>query len=206
MFRILDLLQSREGSGEDTGIFMRVIEPQLFESYGEWRCIHFPLPDSASLSEQIQRFLLLLTVKDSAMDIPENLDARRRLSFFATSLFMDMPDAPKVRNMMSFSVLTPHYQEDINYSTNELHSTKSSVSIIFYMQKIFPDEWKNFLERMGCDNLDALKKEGKEEELRNWASFRGQTLSRTVRGMMYCREALKLQAFLDMADDEGLSA
>jgi callose synthase len=102
MFRILDLLQSREGSGEDTGIFMRVIEPQLFESYGEWRCIHFPLPDSASLSEQIQRFLLLLTVKDSAMDIPENLDARRRLSFFATSLFMDMPDAPKVRNMMSF--------------------------------------------------------------------------------------------------------
>lgn len=36
------------------------------------------------------------------------------------------------------SVLTPHYQEDINFSTKELHSTKSSVSIIFYMQKIFP--------------------------------------------------------------------
>lgn len=32
---------------------------------------------------------------------------------------------------------------------------------------------------MGCENLDALKREGKEEELRNWASFRGQTLSRT---------------------------
>ncbi|XP_019101818.1 PREDICTED: putative callose synthase 8 isoform X3 [Camelina sativa] len=202
--RILDLLKSQEGSEEDTDIFMRVIEPQLFESYGEHRCIHFPLPDSASLSEQIQRFLLLLTVKDSAMDIPENLEARRRISFFATSLFMDMPDAPKVRNMMSFSVLTPHYQEDINFSTKELHSTNSSVSIIFYMQKIFPDEWKNFLERMGCDNLDSLKKEGKEEELRSWASFRGQTLSRTVRGMMYCREALKLQAFLDMADDEDL--
>ncbi|WZZ62199.1 hypothetical protein YC2023_062306 [Brassica napus] len=202
--RILDLLEPLEDSEEDTGIFMRVIEPQLFESYGERRCIHFPLPDSTSLSEQIQRFLLLLTVKDSAMDIPENLDARRRISFFATSLFMDMPDAPKVRNMMSFSVLTPHYQEDINFSTKELHSANSSVSIIFYMQKIFPDEWKNFLERMGCENLDALKREGKEEELRNWASFRGQTLSRTVRGMMYCREALKLQAFLDMADDEDI--
>ncbi|RID63686.1 hypothetical protein BRARA_E02670 [Brassica rapa] len=202
--RILDLLEPLEDSEEDTGIFMRVIEPQLFESYGERRCIHFPLPDSTSLSEQIQRFLLLLTVKDSAMDIPENLDARRRISFFATSLFMDMPDAPKVRNMMSFSVLTPHYQEDINFSTKELHSAKSSVSIIFYMQKIFPDEWKNFLERMGCENLEALKREGKEEELRKWASFRGQTLSRTVRGMMYCREALKLQAFLDMADDEDI--
>ncbi|CAN8259363.1 unnamed protein product [Cochlearia groenlandica] len=202
--RILDLLNSQEGLEEDTEIFMRVIKPQLFESYGEMRCIHFPLPDSASLSEQIQRFLLLLTVRDSAMDIPENLEARRRISFFATSLFMDMPDAPKVRNMMSFSVLTPYYQEDINFSTKELHSTKSSVSIIFYMQKIFPDEWKNFLERMGCENLDALKREGKEEALRNWASFRGQTLSRTVRGMMYCREALKLQAFLDMADDEDI--
>ena len=41
------------------------------------------------------------------------------------------------------------------------------------------DEWKNFLERMGCENLDTLKDEGKEEELRSWASFRGQTLSRS---------------------------
>lgn len=32
---------------------------------------------------------------------------------------------------------------------------------------------------MGCENLDALQREGKEEELRNWASYRGQTLSRT---------------------------
>lgn len=86
---------------------------------------------------------------------------------------------------------------------------------------------------MGCENLDGLKEESKEEELRNWASYRGQTLSRTgeykiwhnlnpadqliilitsflmymvvtVRGMMYYREALKLQAFLDVAEDEGL--
>ncbi|XP_010552165.1 PREDICTED: putative callose synthase 8 [Tarenaya hassleriana] len=201
--RILDLLDDRQET-EEEDFFMRIIEPQLFESYGERKCIHFPLPDSASLNEQLQRFLLLLTVKDTAMDIPENLEARRRICFFATSLFMDMPAAPKVRNMLSFSVMTPHYQEDINFSMKELHSSKSSVSIIFYMKKIFPDEWKNFLERMGCDNLDALKNEGKEEELRKWASFRGQTLGRTVRGMMYYREALKLQAFLDMADDEDI--
>lgn len=30
-------------------------------------------------------------------------------------------------------------------------------------------------------------------------------LTKTVRGMMYYRKALKLQAFLDMAEDEGLS-
>lgn len=81
--------------------------------------------------------------------------------------------------------------------------------------------------------MDALKEEGKEEELRMWASFRGQTLSRTgdwkwfwnicktkydcpkcniqyilfgvtVRGMMYYREALKLQAFLDLAENKGI--
>lgn len=48
------------------------------------------------------RLHLLLTVKDTAMYIPSNLDARRRISFFATSLFMDMPKAPKVRDMLSF--------------------------------------------------------------------------------------------------------
>jgi callose synthase len=42
-------------------------------------------------------------VKESAMDVPSNLEARRRLTFFTNSLFMDMPDAPKVRNMLPFS-------------------------------------------------------------------------------------------------------
>ncbi|KAH9723644.1 putative callose synthase 8 [Citrus sinensis] len=172
--------------------------------FADKNSIHFPLPDNDSLNEQIKRFLLLLSVKDKAMDIPANLEARRRISFFATSLFMGMPSAPKVRNMLSFSVLTPHFTEDINFSMKELYSSKEEVSIIFYMQKIYPDEWKNFLERMGCENLDTLKDEGKEEELRSWASFRGQTLSRSVRGMMYYEEALKLQAFLDMAEDEDI--
>lgn len=71
-----------------------------------------------------------------------------------------------------------------------------------YFLSFFLDEWKNFLERMGCEELDVESKddeskeelrgeeskeqlgeeESKEElreEVRNWASFRGQTLSRT---------------------------
>lgn len=51
---------------------------------------------------QIRRVHLLLTEKESAMDVPSNLEARRRISFFSNSLFMDMPAAPKVRNMLSF--------------------------------------------------------------------------------------------------------
>ncbi|KAJ9537860.1 hypothetical protein OSB04_030593 [Centaurea solstitialis] len=175
-------------------------EPPLFASK---HSIHFPLPDSDSLNEKIKRFLLLLTVKDTAMDIPSNLDARRRISFFATSLFMDIPRAPKVRNMLSFSVLTPHLLEEVKFSTKELNSQKDYVSIGFYMQKIFPDELENFLERMGVENLEDLDDRGKEE-LRDWASFRGQTLSRTIRGMMYYQKALKLQGFLDMAEDDDI--
>ncbi|KAK9204378.1 hypothetical protein WN943_014638 [Citrus x changshan-huyou] len=168
--RVLDSLNSSQLVERDFAFCLQRTRHQLF---ADKNSIHFPLPDNDSLNEQIKRFLLLLSVKDKAMDIPANLEARRRISFFATSLFMGMPSAPKVRNMLSFRL------------------NASSCSILF-------------LERMGCENLDTLKDEGKEEELRSWASFRGQTLSRSVRGMMYYEEALKLQAFLDMAEDEDI--
>lgn len=51
---------------------------------------------------QIKRLYLLLTVKESATDVPTNLEARRRIAFFTNSLFMDMPRAPRVRKMLSF--------------------------------------------------------------------------------------------------------
>ncbi|KAI4333411.1 hypothetical protein L6164_018231 [Bauhinia variegata] len=197
--RISDMLDSLEQVDRD-------ILPLLFASK---KSVHFPSPENGPENQEIKRFHLLLTVKDTAMDLPENLEARRRISFFATSLFMDMPIAPKVRNMLSFSVLTPHYLEDINFSMEELNSIQEGdVSIIFYMKKIFPDEWENFVERTGIESLenieDESKKEEAKEEIRRWASYRGQTLSRTVRGIMYYREALKLQAFLDMAGEEDI--
>ena len=54
------------------------------------------------LWSQFVRLHLLLTMKDSAMDVPTNLDARRRITFFANSLFMKMPRAPRVHDMISF--------------------------------------------------------------------------------------------------------
>ncbi|CAJ1957834.1 unnamed protein product [Sphenostylis stenocarpa] len=188
----------------DDQLFDTVEKNRDFYPFSNENSIQFPLPENGPMMEKIKRFHLLLTVKEAAMDVPANLDARRRISFFATSLFTDMPDAPKVHNMMPFCVITPHYIEDINFSLKELGSDKEEDSIIFYMQKIYPDEWKNFLERMGCENRLCLEDEHKIEDLRLWASFRGQTLSRTVRGMMYYREALKLQAFLDMAEEEDI--
>ncbi|XP_014500928.1 callose synthase 2 [Vigna radiata var. radiata] len=167
--------------------------------------LQFPVEtDIDAWIEKIKRLQLLLTVKESAMDVPSNLDARRRITFFSNSLFMDMPPAPKVRNMMSFSLLTPYFDEAVLFSLNHLEEpNEDGVSILFYLQKIFPDEWKNFVQRFDYKSEEKLRVEN-EEDLRLWASYRGQTLTKTVRGMMYIRQALELQAFLDMAKDEEL--
>uniref|UniRef100_A0A0E0Q2X3 1,3-beta-glucan synthase n=1 Tax=Oryza rufipogon TaxID=4529 RepID=A0A0E0Q2X3_ORYRU len=172
------------------------------------KAIRFPVEESNAWTEKIKRLHLLLTVKESAMDVPTNLDARRRISFFANSLFMEMPNAPKVRHMLPFSVLTPYYKEDVLFSSHNLEEpNEDGVSILFYLQKIYPDEWKNFLDRVDRKSEEELREdETLEEELRLWASYRGQTLTRTVRGMMYYRKALELQAFLDMAKDDGYRA
>ncbi|KAG6480709.1 hypothetical protein ZIOFF_057294 [Zingiber officinale] len=209
--------------------------------------LNLNLMEDASWKEKVDRLHLLLTIKESAIDVPINLDARRRITFFANSLFMDLPPTPKVRNMLSFRtplektlaifftviglmqlfltslvcgrkqdtnlvsrlsqgfcytrhyVLTPYYKEDVLYSEEELKKeNEDGISTLFYLQKIYPDEWKNFLERVKFDNSDNM------DELRHWVSYRGQTLARTVRGMMYYRRALRLQCFLDTAKDRDI--
>ncbi|CAA0830180.1 Callose synthase 10 [Striga hermonthica] len=158
-------------------------------------------PKDSDIKEQVKRLHLLLTVKDSAANIPKNLEARRRLEFFTNSLFMDMPPAKPVCEMMPFCVFTPYYSETVLYSNSELRvENEDGISTLFYLQKIFPDEWENFLERIGKgDSGDAELQESSTSalELRFWASYRGQTLARTVRGMMYYRKALMLQSHLE---------
>ncbi|GLT76571.1 hypothetical protein SLA2020_482240 [Shorea laevis] len=159
-------------------------------------------PRDPELRALIKRLHSLLTIKDSASNIPNNLEARRRLEFFTNSLFMNMAPAKPVREMLSFSVFTPYYSEIVLYSLDELlKKNEDGISILFYLQKIYPDEWKNFLARIGRDENapdSELFESAKDVlELRFWASYRGQTLARTVRGMMYYRKALMLQTYLE---------
>ncbi|KAL4584830.1 hypothetical protein LXL04_009440 [Taraxacum kok-saghyz] len=168
-------------------------EGRLFANIG-W-------PRDPDIKEQVKRLHLLLKMKDSAANVPKNLEARRRLEFFTNSLFMHMPPAKPVSEMMPFCVFTPYYSETVLYSSHDLWAeNEDGISTIFYLQKIFPDEWENFLERIGRVNTGDVELQDSATdalELRFWVSYRGQTLARTVRGMMYYRRALMLQSYLE---------
>lgn len=170
--------------------------------------VEFPDDDDATLLKNLRRLHTILTSRDSMHYIPRNLEARRRIAFFSNSLFMNMPRAPHVDKMMAFSVLTPYYDEEVLFSLLNLRSeNEDGISTMFYLQKIYQDEWDNFLERMhreGVKDDDDLWKT-KSRDTRLWASYRGQTLSRTVRGMMYYYRALKMLAFLDSASEMDIT-
>ncbi|XP_062007605.1 callose synthase 12-like [Rosa rugosa] len=171
----------------------------LFEN-----AVGFPDPNDGSFYRQVRRLHTILTSRDSMQNIPVNLEARRRIAFFSNSLFMNIPHAPQVEKMMAFSVLTPYYSEEVLYSKEQLRTeNEDGISTLYYLQTIYVDEWKNFMERMrreGIANDDEIWTT-KLRELRLWASYRGQTLTRTVRGMMYYFRALKMLAFLDSASE-----
>ncbi|KAL4312186.1 hypothetical protein GQ457_01G032480 [Hibiscus cannabinus] len=153
---------------------------------------------------QVKRLQTILTTRDSMQGIPGNNEARRRLAFFSNSLFMKMPRAPQVEKMIAFSVLTPFNDENVLYSKAELQTNnEDGISILYYLQTIYYDEWENFIQRMRREGMETADEiwTTKLRDLRLWASYRGQTLARTVRGMMYYYRALKLLAFLDSSSE-----
>ncbi|KAF8780207.1 hypothetical protein HU200_001875 [Digitaria exilis] len=96
-------------------------------------------PNDPGLKNLIKRLYSLLTIKESAANVPKNLEARRRLQFFTNSLFMRMPVARPVSEMFSFSVFTPYYSEIVLYSMAELQKkNEDGITTLFYLQKIYP--------------------------------------------------------------------
>ncbi|KAL9257472.1 Callose synthase 11-like protein [Drosera capensis] len=197
-----ELLRRAEGSapaatpGSSTGF--------LFEN-----AVEFPDAEDVFFDRQLRRLHTILTSRDSMYNVPSNQEARRRIAFFSNSLFMNMPHAPHVEKMMAFSVMTPYYDEEVMYGSVTLQTpNEDGVSTLFYLQKIYQDEWQNFMERMKREGLEEEKEifTSKVRDLRLWASYRGQTLSRTVRGMMYYYRALNMLAYLDSASEVDIRA
>lgn len=135
---------------------------------------------------------------------PRSQEARRRLTFFVNSLFMDMPDAPSIHDMFSWNVLTPYYSEDVTYSKADLETRTDAlgVSTFLYLQTLYRADWTNFLERVGIKDEEKVWSKKVINETRLWASLRAQTLTRTVSGMMYFEKALRLLANLERLDED----
>lgn len=143
---------------------------------------------------------------------PSSKEAKRRLTFFVNSLFMDMPDAPRMQDMMSLNVMTPYYSEDVILGKNDLLKKNDALGVntLLYIQTLYKNDWKNFVERMGYANAHddpktmqlLLKKH--VMETRMWASLRAQTLSRTVTGMMYYEKALRFLSECERMDDPNV--
>eukprot|EP00952_Eustigmatos_sp_NYUAD-ZCMA_P004867 21316-Eustigmatos_ZCMA.PRE.1 len=91
--------------------------------------------------------------------------------------------------MLSWTVVTPYYSEDVLYSRKDLESGltptggTSNVSTMLYLQTLFKSDWKNFMERHGLKDDSKVWTSKMLFETRLWASLRAQTLARTVEGM-----------------------
>ncbi|KAK9003410.1 hypothetical protein V6N11_060974 [Hibiscus sabdariffa] len=111
--------------------------------------VELPDPGNKNFYIQVKRLHTILTTKDPTETSPVNNETRRRLAFFSNSLFMKMPGAPRVEKMIAFSVLTPFNDEDVLYSKETLEAkNKDGISILYYLQTVYDDEWKNFVQRM----------------------------------------------------------
>ncbi|KAJ8612338.1 hypothetical protein CTAYLR_008360 [Chrysophaeum taylorii] len=129
---------------------------------------------------------------------PRGHEATRRLTFFVNSLLMDLPPPPPVEAMVSFTTLTPFYSEDVILAKGDLLSKNSDgVTTLLYLQTLYKADWENFLERRRIKDDASVFKPEHVLETRLWASFRAQTLARTVEGMMHCEAALRLLARLE---------
>ena len=94
--------------------------------------------------------------------------------------------------------------ETVLYTQSEMvkPSAAGKPSMCQYLQAIHPDEWENLLERLDvsasrvnellrtADNHVIEEDQKYVVELRLWASLRGQTLARTVHGVMQYEHAL----------------
>ncbi|KAG8899879.1 1,3-beta-D-glucan synthase [Tulasnella sp. 403] len=79
---------------------------------------------------------------------PANSEAERRISFFAQSLSMEMPQPLPVERMPTFTVLTPHYSEKILLSLREIireEDKTTRVTLLEYLQQLHSMEWSNFV-------------------------------------------------------------
>lgn len=134
-----------------------------------WNCIVFSMYREHFLSiEQVNKLAYLLSGEyrndDNIMtplffifqdDNKLNMDdffppcneAERRITFFAHSLSVLMPEPIPILSMPSFTVLIPHYSEKIILTLKEImkEDQSSKLSILEYLKSLQPSDWNSFV-------------------------------------------------------------
>lgn len=158
-----------------------------------------------------------------------NSNATRRISFFAQSLSTPMKHAISVYEMPGFTVLVPHYKETMILGLSESINADmgAKVTILEYLQRLYPSEWDNFVEFNqrklnsnselshelhsngtniihSASSILAMKNLGFSSldpndtvKTRLWCSERTQTLVRTLKGFSNYSKALKVLYFAE---------
>jgi hypothetical protein len=176
---------------------------------------HEGLADALEVLRECARRIYCLITMEEAHGTLTCAEAERRLSSFVNNLYMaQVPRIASVLHSPSFAVVTPHYAEAVLYGRAWLDAPNAQgVSPLTYLRALYPLEWENLLERLGADSAagawgaredpagDAVSG---ELEVRTWASKRGQTLARTVHGLMQTARALRLLAAVQLELEYGL--
>jgi len=139
--------------------------------------------------------LLVVTPQEAEPSSPE---AHRRLTYFVNTLFMDLPKAPPLEDMRSWTTMTPFYSEDVLLSKGDLEvRNNEGLTVLTYLQALYKQDWLNFLERNKIEDEAKIYSKQYLQETRLWASVRAQTLARTCEGMMFYEKALRLLGTLE---------
>jgi len=167
-------------------------------------------PRSSEAERRIIHFLWTLESMLQHNEVGSHNDYRRR---------------HRVRTMPTWTVLVPTYNETIWLTEEQLRRNRTEkkqtarISEIEYLVHTLPQEWDNFAEKMkdkdkswviAEDNypIDLLNSflelpghrplsEDLIWEIRYWATMRGQTLARTIAGLVNCHRALVQLAMLE---------
>jgi len=150
----------------------------------------------------------LLKLRRTEVD-PVSAEATRRIHFFINSLFMEMPNVPNTRYCREYTCMTPFYSEDVLLTRADLESKNSDgISTLLYLQTLYRNDWVNFCERRSIkddSDLQVLWSHQHLLQIRMWASYRAQTLFRTVEGIMNTEAAIRLVCELEKLDDEEIN-
>ncbi|RYG56213.1 hypothetical protein EON66_03430, partial [archaeon] len=180
--RIMELMKTPSAGA--TTLRERLVELGLYREYYD-------------LVEQAYRCYAMLTARPSSGNLRLKVgEAERRIAFWVNSMYMRAtPVSSSFVDIPSFMPVTPQYAEAVLYERESFLEKLNvhGVSPMLYLCSLHAQEWQNFCNRLGVEREDDVWMADTDatgeavdgtHETRLWASNRGQTLARTVRGVM----------------------